>query len=71
MLAAAQVGAHGGGRVSFGHSLAVDPWGRVRLDLGTEPGVGLVQVDPEQMAEIRARLPSLRHARPFRAPEAD
>ncbi|MDZ7825066.1 MAG: nitrilase-related carbon-nitrogen hydrolase [Gammaproteobacteria bacterium] len=70
MLAAAQVGAHGGGRVSFGHSLAVDPWGRVRLDLGTEPGVGLVEVDPEQMTEIRARLPSLRHARPFRAPEA-
>ncbi|HSG89590.1 MAG TPA: nitrilase-related carbon-nitrogen hydrolase, partial [Pseudomonadales bacterium] len=37
MLAAAQVGSHGGGRVSFGHSLAVDPWGRVRLDLGEAP----------------------------------
>jgi predicted amidohydrolase len=64
VLAAAQVGPHGGGRVSFGHSLAVDPWGRVVLDLGDEgPAVGVVEVDPAVADEVRARLPSLRHRR--------
>ncbi|HSG89766.1 MAG TPA: nitrilase-related carbon-nitrogen hydrolase, partial [Pseudomonadales bacterium] len=63
MLAAAQVGSHGGGRVSFGHSLAVDPWGRVRLDLGEAPAVGVVDLDPAVVADVRARLPSLEHRR--------
>ncbi|MEE4361624.1 MAG: carbon-nitrogen hydrolase family protein [Pseudomonadales bacterium] len=66
MLAPAQVGAHGGGRVSFGHSLAVDPWGRVVLDLGEEPGVGVVEIDPRIVDEVRRRLPSLRHRRMIR-----
>jgi predicted amidohydrolase len=61
MLAAAQTGDHGGGRRSHGHALAVDPWGTVVLDLGTEPGHGLVRVDPARTAEVRARLPSLAH----------
>jgi predicted amidohydrolase len=64
IVAPAQVGPHGGGRVSFGHSLVVDPWGRVVLDLGGEgPAVGVVEVDPGVADAVRDRLPSLRHRR--------
>lgn len=65
MLAAAQTGEHGGGRSSYGHSLAVDPWGRVLLDMEDRLGVGLVDLDPDAVDAVRARLPSLRHRRPL------
>ncbi|MEE4298548.1 MAG: carbon-nitrogen hydrolase family protein [Pseudomonadales bacterium] len=69
MLAPAQVGDHGGGRRSYGHSLAVDPWGEVRRDLGDVVGFGIVEVDRETVARIRRELPSLAHRRPL--PAAD
>ena len=65
MLAPAQVGAHGGGRVSYGHTLAVDPWGEVHVDLGEETGFGLVEVDLTEVARVRSELPALRHRRPL------
>lgn len=58
----------GGGEV-YGHSLVVDPWGTVLADGGTEPGVVLAEIDPEQVAQARLRIPSLRHGRPYDAPE--
>lgn len=63
MLAPAQIGEHGGGRISYGHSLAVDPWGEVHLDLGEETGFGLVEVELAKVARVRTELPSLRHRR--------
>ncbi len=64
VLCAAQVGAHEDGRRTFGHSLAVDPWGEILLDLeGDEPGVGFVEIDPARIAEVRAQLPSLANRR--------
>ena len=72
VLAPAQCGthaAHGGKpRRTFGHSLAVDPWGKVLADGGTEPGVTLVDLDLAQIEMVRARLRSLFHDRSFDAP---
>ena len=60
VVAAAQVGTHDDGRSTYGHSLVVDPWGDVLLDLdGKDPGVGFAEIDPARIAEVRAQLPSL------------
>lgn len=65
MISAAQGGRHEDGRETFGHSIIVDPWGRVLAEAGTEPGVILAAVDPALAAEARERIPSLRHGRAF------
>jgi deaminated glutathione amidase len=65
MISAAQGGTHEDGRETFGHSLVVDPWGRVLAEGGTEPGVILAEIDPAQVAEARGRIPALKNARPF------
>jgi predicted amidohydrolase len=65
VLAAAQGGKHENGRETFGHSLLVDPWGRIIAEAGTEPGVVLADIDPAEVAAARARIPSLQHGRRF------
>lgn len=67
ILAPAQTGQHADGRTTFGHSLAVGPWGDVLLDMGTQPGLGFVDIDRDAIAQVRARLPLLRHRRPLPA----
>jgi predicted amidohydrolase len=68
-IAAAQCGAHEDGRRTYGHSLVVDPWGRVLLDMGdAEKEVGFADLDPSLLAEVRRRLPVLNHRREFTAP---
>jgi predicted amidohydrolase len=60
VVAAAQVGEHEDGRRTYGHSLVIDPWGEVLLDMGGEaPGLGFAEIDPARIAEVRAQLPSL------------
>jgi len=73
VLAAAQTGHHprrdeGPQRRTWGHSLAVSPWGEVLADAGTEPGVALVEIDLAQVAEARRRIPALAHDRVFAPP---
>ena len=64
VVAAAQVGTHPDGRTTYGHSLVVDPWGEVLLDLGgNEPGIGFAEIDPERIAAVRRQLPSLANRR--------
>ena len=64
VVAAAQVGKHADGRSTYGHSLVVDPWGEVTLDLGGEgAGIGFAEVDPARIAEVRQQLPSLANRR--------
>ena len=63
VIAAAQTGRHADGRETFGHSLVVDPWGDIVLDMGREPGLGFATVDPARTAEVRAQLPSLANRR--------
>ncbi len=65
VFAAAQGGRHENGRETFGHSLVVDPWGRVVAEGGTEPGVVMAEIDPAEIAAARARIPSLQHGRRF------
>ncbi|MBY0258846.1 MAG: carbon-nitrogen hydrolase family protein [Methylobacterium sp.] len=66
MISAAQGGHHEDGRDTYGHSLIVDPWGKVLADAGgSEPGVILAEVDLSRVTDARARIPTLEHARPF------
>jgi deaminated glutathione amidase len=68
VVASAQVGRHEDGRQTFGHSLVVDPWGEVLLDMGDEPGVGFADIDLKRISDVRSRIPALNHRRPI--PEA-
>ncbi len=64
VIAAAQVGKHEDGRETYGHSLVVDPWGEVLLDMGgDEPGLGFCDIDLSRIEEVRAQLPSLANKR--------
>jgi len=65
VIAAAQCGNHEDGRATFGHSLVVDPWGEVLLDMEQRTGVGIAQIDPARIADVRSRIPALRHRRPI------
>ena len=65
VFAAAQGGHHENGRDTFGHSLVIDPWGRVLAEGDVEPGVVITEVDPAEVAAARARIPSLQHGRRF------
>lgn len=64
VIAAAQVGQHEDGRQTYGHSLVVDPWGEVLLDMGGEaPGLALCEIDLARVAEVRAQVPALANRR--------
>jgi len=65
VVAAAQSGHHDDGRETYGHSLVVDPWGDILLDMGDEQGVGFAEIDLERVAQVRGRLPAIRHRRPI------
>lgn len=64
VVAAAQVGKHADGRETYGHSLAIDPWGEVLRDMGgTEPGIAFVDIDPHRIGQVRSQVPSLANRR--------
>ncbi|XP_028285198.1 deaminated glutathione amidase isoform X1 [Parambassis ranga] len=64
VLAAAQVGKHHEKRMSYGHALAVDPWGEVLGDCGGEkPGMVLVEMDLEKVNRTRRNMPVQQHRR--------
>lgn len=63
-VSAAQVGKHEDGRSTYGHSLVVDPWGDVALDMGGEvPGLAFAEIDLARLADVRRQLPSLANRR--------
>jgi len=72
VLAAAQTGDHpirtGKPRVTHGHSMAISPWGNVMVDAGTETGIVYVDIDLDEVARARGRVPALNHDRPFEGP---
>ncbi len=70
VIAPCQGGDHGGGRATYGHSLIVDPWGRVLADGGAGPGFVTAEIDPAEVAKARRMIPSLDHDRTFAEPEA-
>jgi predicted amidohydrolase len=68
IVAPAQCGEHDGGRRTYGHSLIVDPLGRILAEGGETPGIFMAELDPAKVAEARRMLPSLQHDRPFSGP---
>ncbi len=73
VLAPAQCGQHavstGAPRQTYGHSLAIAPWGEVLADGGENPGVTLVDLDLDLITKARGRIPTLSHDRKFALPE--
>ncbi len=63
VIAAAQVGDHGGGRSSYGRSMVIDPWGLVLARAPDQPGPFLVDCNLEHQDRIRLSLPALQHRR--------
>ena len=64
ILAAAQAGAHNEKRRSYGHALAVDPWGAVVGDAGVEaPSMVTVDLDLDKVRSIREKMPIQAHRR--------
>ena len=63
VVAAAQTGTHADGRATYGHSLVVDPWGEVLLDMGEAPGLAFCTLDVPRLADVRARVPVIAHRR--------
>ena len=72
LVAAAQGGRHEDGRETFGHSLIVDPWGRVIAEVdGDAPGIALATIDTSEVAKARRQIPNLKNARPFAIGDED
>lgn len=63
IVAAAQVGRHEDGRQTFGHSLVIDPWGEILLDMGEQSGIGFADIDLKRISDVRSRIPALNHRR--------
>lgn len=63
VIAPAQTGDHADGRTTYGHSLAVDPWGEVLLDMGQSPGLAFVDLDMGRVDAVRQRVPAIANRR--------
>ncbi|MCL2715495.1 MAG: carbon-nitrogen hydrolase family protein [Alphaproteobacteria bacterium] len=70
VFAAAQSGLHENGRETYGHSLIIDPWGRVLAEATEGPAVIMAEIDPAKVTEARSAIPALRHGRRFSLAEA-
>ena len=68
IFAPAMCGDHPGNRMTYGHSLIIDPWGRTVAELGAEPGVVIADIDVDEVLRVRGMLPSLEHDRSFSGP---
>jgi len=64
MISAAQAGLHEDGRETYGHSIIVDPWGKVLAEAGNEPGIIMAEIDLAAVGDARGKIPALRHTRP-------
>jgi predicted amidohydrolase len=63
VIAAAQTGTHADGRETYGHSLVIDPWGAVLLDMEEAPGIATLDLDLARVNTVRQRIPALDHRR--------
>ena len=65
IFAPAQCGDHANDRQTYGHSLIIDPWGKILAEAGESPCVIAADIDPSRVAAVRAMIPSLKHDRKF------
>ncbi|RYG93777.1 MAG: carbon-nitrogen hydrolase family protein [Alphaproteobacteria bacterium] len=66
VIAAAQAGQHENGRSTWGHSMIIDPWGRILEQLGGDgPGIAIADIDLNAVDEARGKVPALANARAF------
>jgi len=66
VIAAAQAGSHENGRSTWGHSMIIDPWGKILSQLGGDgPGIAIADIDLGAVDEARGKVPALANARPF------
>ncbi len=63
LVASAQGGTHPHGRVTWGHSMVIDPWGEILHQLPTNPGLSHAPYHPQHLTQIRQNLPALQHRR--------
>lgn len=70
VVAAAQSGLHADGRETWGHSMIVDPWGQVMIDMGRDPGVATIELDLAAVERARASIPSLANERAYARADA-
>ncbi|KQT54003.1 MULTISPECIES: carbon-nitrogen hydrolase family protein [unclassified Aureimonas] len=71
VIAAAQGGRHEDGRETYGHSIIIDPWGRILAEVdGDEPGIAVAEIDTSLVADARGKIPNLRNARDFSVVDA-
>lgn len=63
VIAPAQTGTHGKNRETYGHSMIIDPWGKVLKDAGTAPGFITARINFDTIEEVRRKLPALKHRR--------
>lgn len=63
VIAAAQCGSHESGRETYGHSIVIDPWGKVLAEAGDTPGLLEAELDLSQIKTVRGRIPTLTHDR--------
>lgn len=63
VVAAAQSGTHQDGRKTYGHSLVIDPWGRIVLDMEDKVGIGFADLDLASVDDVRSRIPVITHRR--------
>lgn len=63
VIAPAQCGTHDGGRKTYGHSMVIDPWGKVIAEAGVEPTILYAEIDKKETAHFRQAIPSLMYDR--------
>lgn len=63
MISAAQGGTHEDGRETFGHSIIIDPWGKVLAEADDTSGVILAEIDLAKVVDARGRIPTMKHTR--------
>ena len=68
VIASAQCGGHEDGRSTYGHSLVVDPWGEILLDMGERTGLGFCNLDLHKIEEVRSRIPAVANRKRFEMP---
>ena len=67
VIAAAQSGRHDDGRTTYGHAIAIDPWGHVMVDMENGLGATLLTLDLESVAKTRQMIPSLANEQSYRS----